>query len=381
MPSWTDPKTTPVSHSKPEKQVGGSPPCRTVADLVGLYQAHCLGVYVKFAAPTKTALNAVKATDLLVHCGLGDRPLAIFGPLMLGSFQEWLARDRSLITEDDAAGQCQWTRSTINEYVRHVQRMFRWAASRELVGPAVWQSLAAVCPLRRGRPPALGLAPPREGRKRRPVPERDLDAVLALAPPMLAAMIRLQVQTGMRPGELVHVSPQYLHSTRDPSVVAYHVPPEANKTEWLDIDRRVYLGPRAMQILLPWLPADPSRYAFDPGRAEAERLAARRATRKSKRWPSHATEERRRRRGQEPAQLGDHYTADSYRRAITRVCDAADVPRWTPYQLRHNAATEITERASIEVAKEVLGHRDIATTMRYANVPERRLVASAASIG
>jgi hypothetical protein len=83
--------------------------------------------------------------------------------------------------------------------------------------------------------------------------------------------------------------------------------------------------------------------------------------------------------------LSDRYDTHSYRRAITRACRLADraarrkaleadstvpanqvfVPVWSPNRLRHNRATEL-RRYGLDVAKTVLGHRKVETTLIYA---------------
>ncbi|MBC7834631.1 MAG: site-specific integrase, partial [Phycisphaerales bacterium] len=86
-----------------------------------------------------------------------------------------------------------------------------------------------------------------------------------------------------------------------------------------------------------------------------------------------------------------------YRRAITRACDQAFPPppqlkgeslarwidghRWTPGQLRHNKATEVASKIKIEVARDLLGHTDIATTLRYVKVEDKRLIRAARKLG
>jgi integrase len=80
----------------------------------------------------------------------------------------------------------------------------------------------------------------------------------------------------------------------------------------------------------------------------------------------------------------EHYTTESYRRAITRACEQADrlarqqhpnakpedvfVPAWHPHQLRHNAATRLRKEFGIEAARVVLGHRTAAVTEVYAEM-------------
>jgi integrase len=79
---------------------------------------------------------------------------------------------------------------------------------------------------------------------------------------------------------------------------------------------------------------------------------------------------------------GAHYTVATYRRAITRGCDAAfPVPeamtpedakkherrhRWHPHQLRHSAATRIRKEHGLEAAQVILGQRTISATQIYA---------------
>lgn len=79
--------------------------------------------------------------------------------------------------------------------------------------------------------------------------------------------------------------------------------------------------------------------------------------------------------------MGERYSTDSYRRAITRACEAAGVPAWGPNQLRHTAATEIAERLTLDSARVVLGHHDIKTTMRYAKPREKKAIKAVKRIG
>ena len=43
-------------------------------------------------------------------------------------------------------------------------------------------------------------------------------------------------------------------------------------------------------------------------------------------------------------QPGEEYEVASYRRAIARACDRLGIPRWSPHQLRHLAATELRKK-------------------------------------
>ena len=72
------------------------------------------------------------------------------------------------------------------------------------------------------------------------------------------------------------------------------------------------------------------------------------------------------RRGNPQWKPGDAYTVDSYRRAIRRACEAAEVPVWTPHRLRHNAATTIRREYGLEAARVMLGHSSPIVTEIYA---------------
>lgn len=55
-----------------------------------------------------------------------------------------------------------------------------------------------------------------------------------------------------------------------------------------------------------------------------------------------------------------------------RGCEAADIDKWSPNQLRHSAATRIRKEMGLEAAQAVLGHRLIETTQVYAEVGRAR---------
>jgi hypothetical protein len=88
-----------------------------------------------------------------------------------------------------------WWRRHINDQVACIKHMFKWAVENELAPPSTYHGLLAVSGLKAGRCEA------RESLPIRPVPEEELAAVLKHASRQIAAMIRLQLLTGMRPGE------------------------------------------------------------------------------------------------------------------------------------------------------------------------------------
>jgi integrase len=362
------------------------PPAReveTVEQLGDRFAQWARSYYAKAGKLTSSALQIEHALALLYRSGAArtasGEPLDAedFGPRELQQFRAWLCL---------TPGQ-PYNRRTINNYTAAVAAMFRWGASESLVVHGRWRDLQAVKGLRRGRSPGPGIPPPREGGRVDPVPDQVLAATLEHAGPMLRAMVQLQLLTGMRPTEVLGLRPRNLVPTVDPRVMAYQVPGDSNKLDHHDIERTVYIGPRGMAILRPWLNRlAPDAFVFSP-RASLEIFnAARRQSRRAPgaHWPSHSREARAARKPapvKPAAPAGDRYSTDSYRRAIARAAERAGVEAWGPGRLRHNAASYITEHEKVEVAQLLLGHRHITTTMRYVQVPDRRAVKAALKHG
>jgi len=81
--------------------------------------------------------------------------------------------------------------------------------------------------------------------------------------------------------------------------------------------RRILLGPRAQQILEPFLNRDPKAYLFSPREADAWWRNKRRTQRRTPMTPSQA---RRRRKANPKRAKRDRYDTRTYRQAITYRC-------------------------------------------------------------
>jgi integrase len=277
--------------------------------------------------------------------------------------------------------------------------MFRWGAEEELVPGGVHLALRAVTGLRRGKSNA------RETKPVRPAPQNLIDATLPCAPPAVAAMVRLQLLTACRPAEVCALRPIDL-DTGDPRCWVYRPgsdrgPHGEHKTAHHGHDRLIFLGPKAQEVLRPYLGSKMDAYCFCPAVSEARRQQARRAGRKSPLTPSQRARRPKALRQRAP---GNRYDVASYRRAIKRACDTAHpLPealaprrqedgkqetqarwwarltaeerdavrawrkrhRWSPNRLRHSRATEL-RRYGLDLAKTVMGHRKVETTQVYA---------------
>ena len=63
--------------------------------------------------------------------------------------------------------------------------------------------------------------------------------------------------------------------------------------------------------------------------------------------------------------------------AAAGLLDATGAPRYTPHQLRHTRGSElIAEGQRIEIVQRVLGHRDIRSTLGYAELQETQIRAA-----
>ncbi len=240
------------------------------------------------------------------------------------------------------------SRRYVNDNISRIRRMFKWAASEELVNVSVFQALQTVPGLRAGESMA------RETEPVGPVTETNMKAIFSFVAPQIVAMVEMQYLTGARPGEITSVRPCCV-AKQDSPVWVYL--PDTHKTQHRGRQRQIFLGPRAQAILQPWLKRDPTCYCFSPAEAVAEMRSLRKLKWNLKRRP------------------GGKYRVDSYRTAIRRACLKAGVPVWTPNQLRHSSATLIREKYGIEAAQTVLGHAEAAVTQIYAE-RDFRLAAS-----
>ena len=103
----------------------------------------------------------------------------------------------------------------------------------------------------------------------RPVPVKHVKAILPHLPPLVAAMVRLQLLCGARPQEITGVRPCEITKTDD-GVWYYH--PGSHKMEHMDRDKVIVLGPRAQKVLARWLDRDPESFCFVPAEASAWQL-------------------------------------------------------------------------------------------------------------
>ena len=321
------------------RQFAPQPEQITVAEVLAAFIRHAKAYYDPAGAELANFVLAMKPLKQLY----ARRLAADFGPRKLKAVQQ-------LMVEQGGA------RAYVNRRIKRIKHIFKWAKNEELIPPSVYESIRDLPGLKRGRTSA----PERDPIP--PVPDTSIAAVLPHVSREVAAMIELQRLTGMRPGEVVLMRTGDIDTTG--KVWTYI--PHHHKTAYRERQRTVYLGPQAQSIAKPWIKKDLQAYLFSPQEAERRRKAAGFPRMKGRK---RATS---RRANQKPnvkrttRKVGDHYSPDSYRRAIHYACDAAGIPRWSPNQLRHRAATDIRRAYGLEAAQLLLGHARADVTQIYA---------------
>ncbi len=314
----------------------------------------------------------------------GRMPAIEFGPKKLRLLREEMIRGDAEMNPPRKP----WARKYINQQVQRIRRIFKWAVAQELVPASVHQALCTLEPLKRGRSSA------RENPKIGPASTDVLHAVLPLLSTPVRALVELQLLTGARAGELVELRRCDIEIDDKTGVWSYR--PQEHKSSHRERQRVIYFGPRAQELLRPFLDGRGAKdYLFSPAESEVERRTAMQARRKTplscgNRPGTNVVEG--------PERLpGQHYSTDSYRRAIEYACDRAfpppaplarkdgeTVPDWQvrmkktskegqlkawrrahrfhPHQLRHSAGTLIRREFGLEAAQLALGHASAVVT-------------------
>lgn len=308
---------------------------RTVVEIVAAFDAYARARYTR----SKEADNFAPVLRIL-----RDR----FGHIAADRFGPRFAKElRRLLIEEGR------TRTSVNRLFVRLRTIFRWAAAEELVPADVAHALSMIRGLREGE----GLV--REGRAVTLVERSTVERTLPHLPPQLQAAVRLQLMTGMRPGEVCAMTPGQI----DCSGAIWWYQPRSHKTGHHGKHRRIAIVPQAADVLRPYLLRAADSPCFSPTEATRWRFERRRERRVT---PAGQGNEPGTNRSDSPRkQPGERYTAESYGRAIAYACRSAGVPRWAPNQIRHLVATEVRRAHGLEAARIVCGHSVAAVTEQY----------------
>jgi integrase len=260
-----------------------------------------------------------------------------------------------------------WSRRNVNKQVSRLRSMFKWGIVKKIVPTSVVTDIKCLTALKAGRGGA------RESEPIDPVPIEDVDATIPHLPPVVADMVRLQLLTGCRPGELCAMRGELL----DRSGPIWILDPKKHKTAHHGHKREIAIGPKAQLILRRYLKDDPAAFLFSPAEQLAIINATKRAARKTKVQPSQVD----RRDPRAKRKPRDRFSVTAYNRAITRAAAAAGVKHWHAHQLRHTASRLVSREHGAEAARAVLGHRTIAMTAHYAGVDLEKAAEVARKMG
>lgn len=306
-----------------------------------------------------------------------------------------------------------WCRTNINRQIDRIRRVFSWACGEPgLIRPEQVLALSKVGRLSESNSPAP------ESEPVRPVDPDHARAIKPFVSDEVAALIELQLLTGMRPGEACTMRGCDLSTDGD----VWTYTPAQHKTKHKGKSRTVFLGPRAQDVIRPFLRPDLSAYLFQPREAMRRRREARHAARVTPPGVGNEPGDNRTRRPKRAP--GERYTTASYGRAIRRGCQLAfpapalaelnrlidditesdKLPRskaekiarqrrpdlvksirahdraqsFHAHQIRHTVATEVRRAHGLEAAQVMLGHSTLQATQVYAEKNEavgRRIAA------
>lgn len=306
----------------------------SIAGLVAAYLVHARKHYPP--GPRGEYANCRRCVQLVLDKH-GPEFARDFGPLKLQSIRDGMAKNGSL------------TRDYINGTINRIRRMFRWAASQELVPVAVYDALRTLQGLQRGRSQA------KEPEPREPVAWEHVAAILPELPPVVAAMVQFQWHVGCRPQSVCLAAPeQFTRELSGPDAGLWLWRPR-HKNEWRGRELVLPIGPQAQAIIAPFLEGKP------PG----DPIFSPQAARRNRRY-------------------GRSYTANTYGQAVARAINRTNekrqkqakergrrleepdlAPHWSPHQLRHAKGHATREAYGIEGAQAILGHDSLDATEIY----------------
>jgi integrase len=337
-----------------------------ISELLAAFWRHAKSHYLGADGKPTSEFATYKTLLQRIKAQYGKTPAVEFGPIRLKAFRQSLV-DAGL------------SRGVVNRTISRVRQIFRWGAENELIPASIVEALRCVAGLQRGKTTAREMEPVM------PVPDVFVDAVLPYVAPQIAAMIELHRAAGMRSGEVCQMR------TIDINMAGgvWQYTPVRHKTQHHGHPRIIYLGPKAQQILRPWLRTSLSEYLFQPAEAEAWRREKRHAARTTPLREGNSPGTNRKRK---PCKVpGECYNTSGYLQAVKYGIQRCNrerekqglppIPSWHPHQLRHNHATMVRREYGLEVARLLLGHRRADVTEIYAEADQRRAVEAAAKIG
>lgn len=323
------------------------------------------------AAGQKVARGGLSPSTLERHLltfrplldGYSETPVDGFKPRDLVAIRDRILNENGhQSAADPKTGERIWippARATVDARIAIIKRLFKWAAANALCSPETFAALTVIENL---EPNATIAVEPREVK---PATVDDLHRTITeldRSNPVVADMLRIQILTGMRSGELCSIRLSEIRTDFDDGVWEYYVRQENNKTKRYGKGRIVPIGPKAQAILCHYLnESDADDYLFSPRKSVAIQKHL-----EKERNPNPVRGSHKKRNDPPKRRPGAKYNKDSYRKAVQRAARRGGVTvDIFPHQFRHNAADEINKELGKEAARTVLGHSSTKTTDIY----------------
>jgi integrase len=347
----------------------------TMAEMCLSYLEYALGYYGAGTEYCNLKLAVRPISELYATL-----PVTEFGPLQFKTVRNWWVSRETGKTGKTCS------RGYVNRQCKRLLRVIKWAVGEGTVPSGVYETLRCIAPLKRGRTEAPETEPIK------PVEQEVVDATLPFLTPILSDMVRFQLATGCRPGELVKITPTMVNRSAE----VWTITLAAHKTAWRGRSRTIYVGPKAQSILVKYLVRESNEACFSPSESETQRRAEVHTRRTTP--PSCGNRPGSNRVARKPKKApGTSYTSHSYARAIFYACCRAfPAPKgldkkgkkewqrqhaWAPNQLRHSAATHIRQMYGLEAAQVLLGHAELTVTQVYAEKDHAKAILVARQIG
>ena len=226
-------------------------------------------------------------------------------------------------------------RPVVNRRIVRIRTVWRWVEQKGLVPPGSWENLRTLRGL------SAWDARVRQPAKRLAITEADITRIANAAPAVVRAMIWTQYLTGMRSGEVRTARVGEIDRLGD--IWIYR--PANHKMAYRGQSRAIPIGPRAQELLKPYLLRPSEEYVFHPV------LEARRGN--------------------------VCYSDTSYAQACRRAALSCDIIGFHPYLLRHAAKQHLTELYGLDTARAVLGQLSLGTTNLYGSAVDLRVAINA----
>jgi integrase len=198
----------------------------TVAEVLAAHLDHAQRHYRRADGTPTHEVVEYKIAYRVVRELYAHTPAAEFSPLKLKAVRSaMLSRG--------------WCRSLVNQRVGRVRRIFKWAASEEMIAFEVYHRLTAVTGLQKGRTTA------QESEPVKPVEDAVVDATLPFLNGQVRGMVEFQRLTGCRPGEACSVRRRDIDTGRP----IWLYKPAHHKLAYKNKPRVIAVGPKSQALL------------------------------------------------------------------------------------------------------------------------------------